>query len=559
MINFTDKIADIIVGKVTSKKPNDKVEPKTKEEKKKLKEELLAEKQKKNEEDKKIGKFIFEWRRLMAHLGLENNLDQTYHMSDIELKNYGFKTKIHPYVGGTLASLEEDKIKNAIQDHFKCIFATKRESQTGYIEAQFIQNQIPDIKFVPVKLKPWILYLGTGIDGEMVTVDMLTYPHVLDQGCTNAGKSRLIDCIMTNLIATESPEDVCFWILQCDKDDQAVYQQCKHVKGYAETLEEMDAMLNYLVEVVEYRKKIIKPLRQQGKASNIYTYNQICKGLNLSRFNYQYIIIDEYPNIMPESSDDKSSKEIKTAIQGKIDRLIRIGRYVGMYFVLGIQRSTIDKMPSFIRAMANTVVTFRVNNMSSSIHAIDTDEAMFLKQREAIFKTNEKVRLRTVTIDDPTIFNYINPYKCSNGEYRNFNFSTWMSKKEKSEKTEKKSIRKQEKTNDVTNSVPLRIPSGATYVGEQKEEKKKKIEDIKKIEEKQVESEPVKQIDAVTNLVETKPKSPFIVHKSKPKSPFLMDNWTDPYKNCNVIDKTTIKNSECEYKPKGEISNDIKG
>jgi S-DNA-T family DNA segregation ATPase FtsK/SpoIIIE len=576
-MSLIDKIADLVVHRIEKSK-NSKNEvsldiansksidkAKVKSDKQKAKEELALLRKKKQEEDKAIGEFIYEWRRLMSHLGLENKLDQTYYMSDIQVKSYGFKVKIYPYVGGTLSSLEEDKTKNAIQDHFRCIFSTKREMQTGLMEAQFITNQIPDVEFIPIKLKPWLLYLGTGIDGEIVTVDMLSYPHILDQGATNSGKSRLMDCIITNLIATESPEDVCFWILQCDKDDQAVYQKCKHVKGYAETLEEMDSMLNYLVEVVEYRKNIIKPLRQDGKASNIFTYNKVCKSLGLSKFNYQYIIVDEYPNIMPESGDDKYSKEIKTVIQNKIDRLIRIGRYVGLYFILGTQRSTIDKMPPFVRAMANTVITFRVNNMPSSMHAIDTDEALYLRQREAIFKTNEKIRLRTASISDETIFRYINPHKRSNAEYRNFNFDSWKTpekentKESKNKNGKKKNNENQEVSKENNTSQPERVPLGATYIGDidKPSKDKKEQEEIKKIDE-----EPIKTITEEPKL-EEKPVeniNPDIITRRPKKTPFFIEDWKEPSEIYKVIDRTTISNSEIGYvkpKSKGDVDNDI--
>jgi hypothetical protein len=128
---------------------------------------------------------------------------------------------------------------------------------------------------------------------------------------------------------------------------------------------------------------------------------------------------------MPSDSENKEKKSIKNAIQENMERLIQIGRYVGIYVVIGLQRSTVDKLPSFIKAMCNTIATFRVNNKRSSFVAIDSNEAVNLNPRESIIKTNEKVMAKTVTITPAMILNYTEKFRWTNGEYREFNYENW--------------------------------------------------------------------------------------------------------------------------------------
>ena len=406
---------------------------------------------------KDINKFIYEWIKLMAFSHLDNDLDETFSLTEIEKTDYGYTCNINMADGLSFATLESESMVKTIEGNLGCKFLTESFGKKKHLKATFIMSEIPSIKFEPYvdskgkKLPPYDLYLGTSIDGTPILASMLKYPHVIVQGSTNMGKTKLIDSICTNLIVSNSPEDVALYFIQVDKSDQITYRRCRHTRAYANDIYKALAITNYLKELVEHRDKVLQPLIEECVCTNIQDFNQIYKRYKLQRFNFVYLVIDEYSSLMPNSEGgDKDKKAIKVEIQENMEKLIQIGRYVGIYIIIGLQRSTVDKLPSFVKALCNTVVTFHVNNVRSSQVAIDSNEAVDLLPREFIVKTDKQIYGKTTTIYPSTILKYITPFKCSPAQYHDFNYISWFdpnaeTKKEKKKKETKESKNKQRK------------------------------------------------------------------------------------------------------------------
>jgi hypothetical protein len=405
---------------------------KPKEEKKLTKEQ--EEKLETAKEKKDIQNFIMDWIKLMAHAGFDNELDETFSLTKIVKEPYGFSCHINIVPKLSFAMLENEANVSMIQDNMGCIFYTKRIPKAKYMEAKFIMEDIPEINYEPYKskdkdkLEPWELYLGVSIDGAPVIVSMTKYPHLIDQGATNMGKTGMINCICTNLIVQNDSSDLSMYFIQVDKSDQVIFRKCKHTRAYADDIKKALAVTNYLKEVVNARDKTLRPLIEEGICDNINGFNKVYKKYKQHKFTYVYLVIDEYSSLMPGDSDNKSIKSIKNAIQDNMERLVQIGRYVGIYVIIGLQRGTVDKLPSFVKAMCNTVATFRTNNERSSYVAIDSNEAVSLSPREFIAKTNEKVMGKTLTITPAMMLEYTKNLRWSNGQYHDFQYNSWLPK-----------------------------------------------------------------------------------------------------------------------------------
>jgi hypothetical protein len=253
---------------------------------------------------------------------------------------------------------------------------------------------------------------------------------------------------------------------------------------------------------------------------------------------------------MPDGENNKEIKTIKNAIQNNLERLIQIGRFCGVYLTVGLQRATIDKLPSFIKAMCNTTSTFRVNNQKSSLVAIDSNDAVNLSPREAIVKTNERVMLKTVTLTSPDIVKHVQPFRFKAGEYKDFPYQSYMNldnileksqgKKKRPTKQERKEQNKKDNSNSNSNTIQP-VQDTKTKLSEEelkkisKNEEKaiKKIENIPKITENQV------------KVVENSENKQEEVKISKKISPYYQENWVEP-KPKVVIDQTKIDFSKTE-------------
>lgn len=509
---------------------------KRKKEKKERKAYQKAEAKKKAYETAEIERFTENWVKTMAYIGLKNSMSETFALRNVKYELYGFSCNIHAPYGLTLAELETEKTVNIIQDNLRCLFRIKKVAKSNHVEAKFIIHDIPLVDFTPIKLSPYQLYMSTGIDGQAMTSNMIKYPHVLVQGSTNMGKTKFIDLMVTNLITTESPEDVNFYIVQADKFDQVIYRKCKHCKGYAENVVQTYCMLRYLLGVVEARNEKLKLLLEDGICGNAYEYNQaIEKGIlkNEPKWTTLYLVIDEYASLMPDGEYNKDIKEIKQMIQSMMDRILQISRATGLYAILSTQRATIDKMPSFVKAMCCTIVTFRVNNRKSSEVAIDTGEAVTLKQREFITKIEDVAYGRTVNLSPELLLKCIKPYKTNQApaDFNSFNNIEELKDLKKGGKKGK----------------------GRASKKERRENKKKALEEDIKASDPSILKNNNGKVKTKTDFLPTHEKESSNLDKpiNKPSS-FLLDNWVDPLSdpNIKVIDKTGISvNTE---KPKKE-------
>lgn len=380
-------------------------------------EEKRIEKEKRKVEAHKreqCNKFYRDWVEVMGYMGLGNEKSQTYALRDLEYEDFGFTCKIYTPLGMNLAALQTESTVETIQDNLGCLFVADKVPKSKYMKAKFIMRDTKFENYNPIKLEPYEILLGQNIDSTPMKSNMLKYPHVIIQGSTNMGKSKFIDTILTNLIVTTKEEDLSLYIIQADKSDQYVYSGCKHCKGYTDTHEDSLKMLTKLILEIEKRNDKMKEYIYNGICSNISEYNQAIanKKLKSKKWNYIYLVVDEYASLMPESSFGKQ-KIIKQSIQAIMERLIQIGRFVGLYVILSTQRATVDKLPSFVKANCCTIVTFKVNNRKSSEIAIDSNEAVGLKQREFITKIESMSFGQTYNLTQQDIVNHIKPFRLS--------------------------------------------------------------------------------------------------------------------------------------------------
>lgn len=518
---------------ITSQGIESKTTVLTKEEKKAIRDTKKQERQQMIFENKEISKFTENWVKTMAYIGIKNKFDETYALRNIKYEPYGFSCNIHTPFGLSLDELDSDKNISIIQQNLECLFMIKVVPKTNYAEAKFITKDIPLVDFKPIPLHPYETYLSTGIDGKPIVSNMIKYPHILIQGATNMGKTKFIDTILTNLISTTPSEDLSLYIIQADKNDQIVYKKTKHCQGYVEDLKDTYCMLRYILSIIEARNNKLKPLIENGLAGNIYEYNTgIEKGYikNAKKWSYMYLVIDEYSSLMPDGEYDKERKAIKQMIQTMMERILQISRATGLFCILSTQRATIDKMPSFIKAMCCTLVSFKVNNQKSSEVALDCGDAVKLKQREFIVKIEDNTFGRTPNLTPKKILDYIKPFKVNSANDISFNSFNNL--------------------DTILDNKKKKKSSGRMTKAERKAVKEKALETVKKDTaitkaEKLIEKENNiinKTVKEYNSQRPEKTPSNFEKITSKQKNPYLLDNWVDPLTNPNVkiIDKTGL-------------------
>lgn len=333
-----------------------------------------------------VNKFKNEWKRIMAFTGLYNSMKFTYSPNNIEVTNYGIKTDIY-----IVPPLTFDKINNSremLQENLGCMVLFNHSKFSPFINAKFVFNPHEDDTYKVVKQKyPWEVYIGNNYAGEPIIVDVNKYVHIMESGGTRSGKSVQQSVILTNLIANIDPKDVCLYLCQVAKSDLILFRACEHTRAFAQTLEQIHQVLDYLVNTeMPRRSALIEPYRECAKASNFKNYNDL---KHTEKIVMTYVIFDETSSLFQEQ--DKGVKKIKDQIIFNMEEIARYGASLGVCLLTSLQRPTRDNMSPMVKSQCTTNISFRQNNAKSSEVAMDDSSiAIGLEQREFVYRLASK-------------------------------------------------------------------------------------------------------------------------------------------------------------------------
>lgn len=355
----------------------------------------------------KIVKFEKKWISLMANLGLYNKLKQTYSLNKTEITSYGYKSLILIVDGLSLSKLESNR--EFIQDSYGCMCVFNKAKRSNLIEAEFIFTTPIKLKYLPVdKLKSWEIYLGNDYTGKPIIVDMIKWPHILVTGGTRSGKSKMTDCILTNLITNCREKDLELYLCQVAKSDLILYEDAKQTRAFADTLDKTLIVLQHIEDKMNERSEIIKPFRKKAMADNYIDYNKIRP---MDKISTAYVVFDEMSSLFNTKGCCKEEKEIKEIIISKIEKIAQYGAGLGVFLICSLQRPTADNISSFIKSQCTCKISFRQNNSKSSEVAMDdANICLSLEQREFIYYTNNYNYGLVPLVDNKNIYKTIKPF-----------------------------------------------------------------------------------------------------------------------------------------------------
>lgn len=347
------------------------------------------------------------WKDIMAQTRSYNEAFQTYTLSHIKKENYGYSCRIYAPDGLIIDDLE--KLRLAIESGLKCIFIFKLSDFKEMAIAQFIKNvNCNDIPFTPYKVKPWECYAGVDPSGKPLVFNMIKDTNIFLSGNNGRGKSKCNDHILTSFICNCPKNDIWIFLIQLDKEDLIIYEDAEQVMGFADTLEKTDMMLEYITQEMKRRTEIMRPLKKKGLANNVYEYN---RHNPKNKFPMILIDIDEFSSLVHELSDSNDIKKLKDSIVTKLIKIAQVGRAMAIFYVISIQRPTVDRVHPFIKSQSNVKIVFGVSNQKSSEVCIDNDMAVGLPPRRAITCVNGDYSvLFTTKLPDTEVLRFIKPY-----------------------------------------------------------------------------------------------------------------------------------------------------
>lgn len=186
-----------------------------------------------------------------------------------------------------------------------------------------------------------------GVDsaGEWHIVNAITEPNYLISGEPGAGKSTQCRSILTTLIQRKTPDELHIYLGDLKMSEFFLFKGVEHVKSVCIYPEDMARML----------KHVHGEMKRRGELLNKYRVTHITKIPAKQRPPFILLAIDEVVMIM----DDKEMKK-------QIVQLVALGRALGIYCILSLQRPSHDILDTKIRGLLTVRMGFRTTDASNS-------------------------------------------------------------------------------------------------------------------------------------------------------------------------------------------------
>ncbi|WP_250299035.1 FtsK/SpoIIIE domain-containing protein [Streptomyces sp. A 4/2] len=206
--------------------------------------------------------------------------------------------------------------------------------------------------------------IGLGAEGPFYLDIRSDGPHALVAGTTGAGKSELLQTIITSLAVANTPEALNFVLI--DYKGGSAFQDCARLPHTVGMVSDLDAHLTEralasLAAELHRRETILF----NAATKDIEDYNDTRKlQPSLEPMPRLVLIIDEFASLVAELPD---------FVAGLVD-IARRGRSLGVHLILATQRPA-GVVSADIRANTNLRIALRVTDASESQDVIDAPDS----------------------------------------------------------------------------------------------------------------------------------------------------------------------------------------
>lgn len=182
---------------------------------------------------------------------------------------------------------------------------------------------------------------GKDRNGQYQAFDLLNQPHILIAGETGSGKSTQLRSILTTLILSKKPSELQLYLGDCKKSEFHIFRKVEHVQCVLSSARDIGEMLRH----------IKKELDERSDLTEAFEVSHVDELPAEHRRPYIVVCIDEF--VMLRRDD---------AIMEILTEVVAIGRTLGVFAILSMQRPNAKVLDTTIRANLTVSMGFKLRD-----------------------------------------------------------------------------------------------------------------------------------------------------------------------------------------------------
>ncbi|MFM8994356.1 MAG: DNA translocase FtsK, partial [Actinomycetota bacterium] len=215
--------------------------------------------------------------------------------------------------------------------------------------------------------------IGKDIAGRPVFLNISTTPHLLIAGATGAGKSSVLNCIITTLLMRTTPEHVRMILVDPKQVEMGQYAGLPHLLTQPVVVPKKAAnALGWAVKEMERRYDVLVEAGFRDISGYNAAYDRgelntaddeaVAETKKFDRMPFIVVVVDELNDLMMVAARD---------VEECITRIAQKARAVGIHLIVATQRPSVNVITGVIKANIPARMAFAVSSLTDSRVILD--------------------------------------------------------------------------------------------------------------------------------------------------------------------------------------------